>query len=212
MLEDFRFALRQLRRTPVFACVTILTLALGIGANTAVFSVMNAVVVQWLPVAHPEQLVFLHTTGQPSNSSQTGHDDTSLTLPIYEQLRTESRIFSDLIAFVPLDTNRTAIRHGSEPETAWADMGSGNFFSGLGVRMARGRALTMDDERRHTQDAGLSYGFWTRRFGRNPSIVGDTLFVKACPSRSSALQARSSPASSTTTQPTCGFPFRIVPS
>src|SRR5256712_625061 len=181
MLQDFRFALRQLRRTPVFACVTILTLALGIGANTAVFSVMNAVVLRWLPVAHPEQLVFLHTTGQPSNSSQTGHDDTSLTLPIYEQLRTESRIFTDLIAFVPLDTNRTVIRHGSEPETAWADMVSGNFFSGLGVRMARGRALTMDDERRHTQDAVLSYGFWTRRFGRNPSIVGDTLFVKGVP-------------------------------
>ncbi len=181
MMQDLRFALRQLRRTPVFAVVTILTLALGIGANTAVFSVMNAVMLRWLPVADPGRLVFLHTTGQPSKSSQTGFDDTSLTLPIYEQLRAETRIFSDLIAFVPLDTNRTAIRHGADPETAWADMVSGNFFSGLGVRMARGRALTMDDERQHTSTAVISYGFWTRRFGRNPSTVGDTLFVKGVP-------------------------------
>jgi predicted permease len=181
MLQDFRFALRQLHRTPVFAAVTIATLALGIGANTAVFSVMNAVVLRWLPVADPERLVFLHTTGQPSRSSQTGHDDTSLTLPIYEQLRSESSIFSDLIAFVPLDINRTAIRYGADPETARADMVTGNFFSGLGVRMARGRAFTADDERQHTQTAVLGYGFWTRRFARNPAIVGDTLFVKGVP-------------------------------
>ena len=181
MMQDLRFALRQLRRTPVFAVVTILTLALGIGANTAVFSVMNAVVLRWLPVHDPERLVFLHTTDQPSKSSQTGHDDTSLTQPIFEQLRTESRIFSDLVAFVPLDISRTAIRHGADPETAWADMVSGNFFSGLGVRMALGRALTFDDERQHTPTAVLGYGFWTRRFGRSPAIVGDTLFIKGVP-------------------------------
>src|SRR5436190_60963 len=149
MLQDFRFALRQLRRSPAFAFVAVVTFALGIGANTAVFSVMNAVVLRFLPVSHPEQLVFLHTSGQPSESSQTGHDDTSLCLPVYQQLR-ESGIFSDLIAFVPLDTNRTAVRYGIEPETAWADMVSGNFFSGLGVRMTRGRAFPDDDEARHT--------------------------------------------------------------
>jgi predicted permease len=181
MRQDLRLALRQLRRTPAFASATILTLALGIGANTAVFSVMNAVVVRLLPVAHAERLVFLHTTGQPSNSSQTGHDDTSLALPIYEQLRLEHGIFSDLMAFVPLDTNRTAIRYGNEPETAFADMVSGNFFSGLGVRMARGRAFTPDDEVGHSQTAVLSDGFWARRFGRNPSILGDTLFIKGVP-------------------------------
>src|SRR5260221_2485345 len=137
MVQDLRFALRQLRRTPVFAAVAILTLALGIGANTAVFSVMNAVVLRYLPAAHPEQLVFLHTTGQPSNSSQTGHDDTSLSQPVFEQLRSESSVFSELMAFVPLDTNRTAIRYDAEPETAWTDIVSGKFFSGLCVRFAR---------------------------------------------------------------------------
>jgi predicted permease len=181
MVQDLRFALRQLRRTPVFAAVAILTLALGIGANTAVFSVMNAVVLRYLPAAHPEQLVFLHTTGQPSNSSQTGHDDTSLAQPVFEQLRSESQVFSELMAFVPLDTSRTAIRYDAEPETAWTDMVSGNFFSGLGVRFARGRGFTRDDEVHHAQIAVLGYGFWTRRFGRNPSVLGGTLFIKGVP-------------------------------
>src|SRR5437764_14777294 len=119
MLQDFRFALRQLRRSPAFAFVAVVTFALGIGANTAVFTVMNAVVLRFLPVSHPEQLVFLHTSGQPTISSQTGYDDTSLSLPVYEQLRSDHAIFSDLIAFVPLGLNRTAVRYGPEPETAW---------------------------------------------------------------------------------------------
>ncbi len=181
MLHDLRFALRQLRRTPAFAAVAVLTFALGIGANSAVFSVMNAVVLRLLPVSHPEQLVVLHTSGQPANSSQTGYDDSSLTEAIYQQLRAETRIFSELVAFVPLSIDRTTVRYGSEPETVWANMVSGNFFSGLGVRMERGVGFTMDDEARHTQKAVLSYAYWTRRFSRNPSAVGETLFIKGVP-------------------------------
>ena len=181
MVQDLRFALRQLRRTPAFAAVAVVTFALGIGANTAVFSVMNAVVLRLLPVSHPEELVYLHTSGQPSRSSQTSFDDTSLSLPVYEQLRTEKAVFSELIGYVPLATDRTTVRYGNEPETVWADMVTGNFFSGLGVRMARGRGFTADDESQHTQDAVISYAYWTRRFARNPSAVGDTLFVKGLP-------------------------------
>jgi predicted permease len=181
MIQDLRFALRQLRRTPAFAAVAVLTLALGIGANTAVFSVTNAVVVRLLPVSNPEELVFLHTSGQPSNSSQTGHDDTSMPLPVYEQLRNERQIFSELMAFVPLGIDRTAVRYGSEPETVWADMVSGNFFSGLGVRMALGRGFTNEDEASHTQTAVIGHAYWTRRFARNPNVIGETLFVKGVP-------------------------------
>ena len=181
MLQDLRFALRQLGRAPVFAAVAVLTLALGIGANTAAFSVMNAVILRFLPVSHPEELVFLHTTGQPSRSSQTGFDDSSLSLPVYEQLRAERGTFAELIAFVPLSMNRTAIRHGAEPETAWADRVSGTFFTGLGVRMARGRGLTADDETQHAQVAVLSDAYWARRFARSSSTVGETLFIKGVP-------------------------------
>jgi hypothetical protein len=82
MLQDLRFALRQLRRTPGFALVTILTFGLGMGANAAVFSVMNAVVLRFLPVHDPDRLVFLHTSRQPDGASQTGFDDTSLSFQV----------------------------------------------------------------------------------------------------------------------------------
>jgi predicted permease len=180
MLQDIRFALRHLRRTPLFAIIVTVTLALGIGANTAAFSVMNAVVLRFLPAARPEELVFLHTTGQPVRASQTGFNDTSLSLPVYEQLR-DARIFSELIAFVPLSVNRTAVRYGTEPETVWADMVSGNFFSGLGVGMALGRGFTAADETEHAPVVVLSYAYWTRRFARNPAAIGDTLFIKSVP-------------------------------
>jgi predicted permease len=181
MLQDLRFALRQLRRTPGFAIVAVLTFGLGMGANAAVFSVMNAVVLRYLPVQDADRLVFLHTSRQPNGASQTGFGDTSLSLGVYEQLRAERRIFAELMAYVPLGTGQVPIRVGAEPETAWADMVSGNFFSGLGVAFERGRGFTHEDEAQHSQNAIISYSYWTRRFARDPSAVGSTLFVKGVP-------------------------------
>src|SRR5215813_1896900 len=102
LLKDFRYGYRQLRRTPGFAIVAVLTLALGIGANTAVFSVMNAVLLRYLPVPDPQRLVLLHYVNQPDNSSQTGFGDSSLSEPVFEALRKQTAVFSDLMAFVPL--------------------------------------------------------------------------------------------------------------
>ena len=181
MLQDLRFAIRQLRRTPIFAAITILTFALGIGANAAVFSVMNAVVLRFLPVEAPDRLVILHITKQPDQSSQTGYDNTSLSLGVYQQLRAEGGVFSDLMAYVPLGISQTAVRVGNEAENVWADMVTGNFFSGLGVRMHSGRGFTMAEETEHAQSAVIGYGFWTRRFARNPNAVGSTIFVKGVP-------------------------------
>jgi predicted permease len=181
MLQDLRFALRQLRHAPGFALIAVMTFAMGIGANAAVFSVMNAVVLRYLPVADPDRLVFLHTQGQPASASQTGFDDTSLSYPVVEALRAERAIFSELIGFVPLGTGQTAVRHGSDAETAWVDMVTGNFFTGLGVRLASGRGLTLDDERHQAAAAVISDGYWARRFGRGPSAIGQTLHVKGVP-------------------------------
>ena len=178
--HDVRYALRQLRRTPAFAAVAVLTLALGIGANTAVFSVMNAVLLRSLPVRDPQQLVYLHTSNFPGG--QTGYGDTSMRMQVYQALRQQKDVFSDLMAWVPLSTAQgIAIRYGAEPEEARGDMVSGNFFSGLGVAAARGRLFTIDDEQNHTPTAVLSYDYWTRRFGRDPSVVGHPLFVKGVP-------------------------------
>jgi predicted permease len=181
ILQDLKFALRQLRRTPGFAVVAVLTLALGIGANAAVFSVMNAVMLRYLPVPDPQQLVLLHYTDQPENSGQTGYDDTSLSEPVFASLRKQTDVFSDLVAFVPLGIPKIAVRIGDEAEEAAVDEVSGNFFSGLGVKLARGRGFDLSDEINHTQLAILSYGYWTSRFGRNPSTLGQTIFVKGVP-------------------------------
>ena len=181
MLQDLRFALRQLRRTPGFALVTILTFGLGMGANAAVFSVMNAVVLRFLPVHDPDRLVFLHTSRQPDGASQTGFDDTSLSFQVYQQLSAERAAFAELMAYVPLGTGQVAARYGNEPETVWADMVSGNFFSGLGVTMEQGRGFAIEDETQHAPHAVISYAYWTRRFARRPDAVGSTLFVKGVP-------------------------------
>jgi predicted permease len=181
LLHDLRYGLRMLAKSPGFTAVAVLTLVLGIGANTAIFSVMNAALVRRLPVHDPEQLVRLHTTSQPGNTSQTGYNDTSLTEPVFEQLRQQRNVFSEAVAFVPLSFRKVAVRFGDEPEEANADMVSGNFFSGLGVRLARGRGFTLEDETQHSQTAVLSYGYWTRRFARNPSVLGETLYIKGVP-------------------------------
>jgi predicted permease len=179
--QDLSYAWRQLKKSPGFALVAIVTLALGIGANTAIFSVMNAVMLRYLPVPNPQQLVYLEGAHRPSNTAQTGDGDFSFTEYTFEQLRTDHNVFSDLMAFLPLGLPTVPVRYGDEPEQARADMVSGNFFSGLGVEMERGRAFTLQDETRHAQVAVLSYAYWTRRFGRDPSILGSTLYVKGIP-------------------------------
>ena len=179
MLKDLRYALRQLGRTPGFSVVAVLTLALGIGANTAVFSVMNAVMLRFLPVRDPQQLVFVHTTG--AVGSQTGHGDSSFTEPMFEQFRKEKGAFSDVVAYVPLGIGKVPIRYGSEPEEAQADMVSGNFFTCLGARPARGRVFSSSDEAQHAPVAVVSYAWWTRRTGRDSSVIGQPLYVKDVP-------------------------------
>lgn len=183
LVQDLRYALRQLRNSPGFALTAILTLALGIGANTAIFSVMNAVLLRGLPVPDPQQLVYLHVpNGQPPGAGNTGNDETSFSEPVFEQLRQDHRAFSDLIAFVPLSiSGKAAVRFGDTPEEAEGDMVSGNFFSGLGVQPVRGRGFTPQDEKNHAPVAVLSYPYWTRRFARNPGVLGQTIYVKGVP-------------------------------
>jgi len=179
--QDLRYALRQLRKSPGFTISAVLTLALGIGANTGIFSVMNAVLLRYLPVRDPQQLVYLRPSGMPRNTMNTGDYTWSISENVYEQLRAERSVFADLVAFVPLSFDKVAVRYGAEPEEAIGDMVSGNFFDGLGVRLARGHAFTLDDETRHSPVVVLSYNYWTRRFARNPSVLGQTLFIKGLP-------------------------------
>ena len=181
-LQDCRYAFRLLRKNPGFTIVAVLTLALGIGGNTAVFSVMNSVLLRSLPLPHPEQLVYLVLpNGKPDGAMNTGDDSTSFSEPVFEQLRTDHAAFSDLMAYIPLAIGKTAVRIGQDPEEAEADEVSGNFFSGLGASFVRGRGFTFEDETAHAPVAVLSYSYWTVRFGRSPSAIGQTIYVKGVP-------------------------------
>jgi len=185
VLRDLRYALRQLCKVPTFTLVVVLMLGLGIGANTAVYSVMNALLQQLLPVSRPEGLSYVampKDQKQPPNADNTGSWNTSFSEPVFEALRQRSDVFEELIGYVPLSiTASVAVRHAALPEQAAGEEVSGNFFSGLGVRLERGRGLTLADERNHTPVVVLSYGYWTRSYARDPGVLGQILYVKGVP-------------------------------
>jgi len=176
LLRDVRFGLRSLRQSPGFAATAILTLALGIGANTAVFSVMNAVLLRSLPVNDPDRLVYLRTSNPPRGTGTIDSNET-FSYPVYDALRQQSRGLSPVMAYAPLSNSKVAVRYGAQPEEAEGDMVSGTFFSGLGVKLQRGRGFTEQDEANHASIAVISYNYWTRRFARNPGVLGQTLYV-----------------------------------
>ena len=159
LLRDVRFALRSMRQSPGFAITAILTLALGMGANTAVFSVMNAVLLRSLPVPDPQRVVYLHTSNPPSRTGTIDTQDT-FSYPVYDALRKQSSVI-DVIAYAQMSGDKVSVRVGEQPETAEAEMVSGNFFSVLGVRLARGRGFIAQDENDHTQTMVISYNYWT---------------------------------------------------
>jgi len=204
-LQNLRYALRQLRKSPGFTVVIVLMLALGIGANTAVFSVMNAILLQWLPVSHPEGLSYVRMAkpyGQPPNSDSSGDPSATFQMPVFQALRQRTDVFEQLVGYVPLAfTGSVAVRHGVLPEEATGDEVSGNFFSGVGVRIQSGRGFSMSDENDHAAVAVLSYDYWTRSFARDPNVLGQTLSVRGIPMTIVGVTARGfkgvEPASST---------------
>lgn len=185
LTQDLRYALRQLRKNPWFTATVVLALALGMGANTAVFSVMNAVLLRMLPVGDPHRLYFVHEGNgqwQPPSAGSTGSSDTSFSEPVFEALRQRRDIFDDLIAYAPLSiSGKAAVRYSAMPEEAEGDEVSGNFFSGLSVATVHGRGFTVADETSHASVVVISYDYWTRRFSRDPSILGQTLYIRNIP-------------------------------
>ncbi len=181
VFRDISLAVRHLRKSPGFLLVSVLTLGLGVGANTAVFSVVNALLLRSLPVRDPASVVYLNIPHQPDGANNTGNSSTSFSYPAFNYLR-QQKAFSDVVAYVPMNfTGKIAVRAGAQPEEAQGDMVSGNFFSGLGVPMVLGRGFSAADERDHASVVVISHAFWTRRFDRSPSVIGSTLFLKGVP-------------------------------
>jgi predicted permease len=178
IINDLRYALRGLRRSPLFATVAILSLALGIGANTAIFTLIDQVVLRKLPVKSPEQLVMLYQSG-PHNGSNMGTRMHSY--PMYQDFQQRAEPFSEVLCrrLVP-----ASVSVDNQTERLTAEMVSGNFFSMLGVSAAAGRVFNSkeDDQNYNAHPVVvLSYGYWQSRFARNPAVVGKKILVNDYP-------------------------------
>jgi len=175
LLQDVRYGIRMLLKSPVFTAVAVLMLALGIGANTAIFSLTDQVLLRQLPVRKPEQLVILRSPGEkPGHTSSDSDDATSFSYPLYKQLRDQNPAFSGLLARYAVPVN---IAGQGSTERARGELVSGNYFEVLGVVPALGRVFSSQDETAPGANpvAVLSYGYWARHFGRDPGILNKQL-------------------------------------
>jgi putative ABC transport system permease protein len=175
LLQDLRYAARSLSRTPGFALVAVLTLALGIGASTAIFTVVNAVLLRPLPFDHPERLVMLWErppSGDPRNVASPAN---------FTAWKAQARSVTDLAATYQMKMNLTG---GGEPEELRAGVATDNFFRTLGVNAALGRVFTPGEAAGTGGDVVvLSHGLWTRRFGADRSVIGRTILLNDQPLR-----------------------------
>ncbi len=174
--KDTRYAARGLLRNPGFAAAAILSLALGIGANTAVFSVFHAVMMRSLPVSHPEQLVMLYRSGGWGYHGIASY-------PLYQEMRTHSELFSGVMAISGAATVRFGTAGEGRTEFVKRAFVSGDAFEVLGVKAAMGRLFTAGDDRvPHAHPvAVLNYDFWRNRLAADPQVLGRTLSVDEMP-------------------------------
>lgn len=175
---DLRFSLRAIRRSPLFASVAILSLALGIGANTAIFSLMDQLMLRKLPIKNPDQLVMLYQRGA-HNGNNMG--DRMHSYPIYQDFQQKATPFSEVLC---RRLGAASVSVDNQTERINLEMVSGNFFSMLGVKAAAGRVFNSKDDDRvflgHPV-AVLSYDYWDTRFARDPNVVGKKILVNNYP-------------------------------
>lgn len=184
--QDLRFGLRTLRNSPGFTAIAIFTLALGIGANVGIFSVMQQVLLQRLPVAHPEQLALVYSPGPKSGhvSSDETDGSESFSYPMYKDLRaqltTPAGVLSGLVAKADFPVSLTS---RGQTERAHSELVSGNYFEVLGVQPAIGRTLQPSDA---ASDDGapvvvLGYSYWQKRFGGDPHLLNESVLINNSP-------------------------------
>src|SRR5262245_35669091 len=175
--RDLRYGLQMLRRDPGFTAAAVFSLALGIGANTAIFSLMDAVLLKMLPVKNPEQLFLLERRGVQRNDNEGN----GLSYAFIEQLRAHRAVLAGVCAFDV--SNRISVAADGQVEVAHPQVVSGSFFATLGVNAVFGRVLTDDDDKIPGGHPVLviSYNYWQRRFARDPAIVGKSVTVNGHP-------------------------------
>src|SRR5919108_810996 len=180
-VQDIRYGLRTLRKSPGFTSVAVLTLALGIGANTAIFSLMNAVLLRSLPVRNPAQLVLFGAGKWVGIQDEVPNRSWQLfSFPFYRQVQKDSGVFSDVTAISSMSSGpHGTIGESAETEGISAQLVSGAYFSTLGVSPILGRTFTEEDDRipGGSPVAVASYAWWKRRFGGDVSIVGQKMTI-----------------------------------
>src|SRR5690349_13341076 len=178
LARDVRYSLRAIKRTPLFAAVAILSLALGIGANTAIFTLMDQLMLRKLPVRDPDQLVVLHQEGS-HNGSNMGRWMHSY--PIYQDFQQKAAPFSEVLC---RRLTSASISFENQTERVSLEMVSGNYFTMLGVKPALGRLFTSEQDDREVRghpEVTLSYSYWVNRFDRDPNVVGRKILVNNYP-------------------------------
>ena len=177
LAQDLRYASRMLVKSPGFAAVTELTLALGIGANTGLFSLVNSVLLGNLPVRNPQELVVIRYTD--SRSQETEED---FSYPMYQAIREKNTVFANVLTRSDVDFNAS---YGGQSERAVGEMVSGSYFEMLGVQPFLGRLIGPEDDRTPGAHpvAVLSFGYWQRRFASDPSVVGRDVILNNNPIR-----------------------------
>src|SRR5438445_3483883 len=187
--QDLRYGVRMLAKNPGFTTVAVLTLALGIGGNTAIFSLLDQVLLRSLPVAEPDRLVILHEGEWRSGWSTSDNSEMVYSYPHYKDVRDQIPFFEGVIARagVPL-----SVAAAGTSERGQGEIVSGNYFAVLGVRPALGRLLDAGDDRLPGASplAVLSYGYWSRRFGANPQVVGQRIVLNNYPFTVVGIAAR----------------------
>ena len=181
LVHHLRYTLRSFRKNPGFAVIAVLSLALGIGANTAIFSLLDRVLLRSLPVRNPEQLVLLTANGPRRGSVNTQYDDTyTFSYPMYRDFRDPAPGLNGVIAWFPIAASFSL---KGTTERVNANLVSGNFFEVLGVGTALGRPITPDDARASgsTPVAVLSYSFWQQRFGGNADVLNQQIDLNGQP-------------------------------
>jgi predicted permease len=181
MLQNIRYALRQLRKSPAFTLTVIVTLALGIGANAAVFTLFDQALLRMLPVEKPKELVRFEWNGAFSGSMSSFGGDTEnhhnyFSYPMYKDLRDHNQVFSDILAS---DKTNVGVSWHNQAENQDAEVVTGNYFQMLGLKPAAGRLLAPQDDTAKNANPVLvlSYNYWKARFGASPGVVGQTVLI-----------------------------------
>jgi predicted permease len=190
MLQDIRYAARVLWQTKAWTAMVVLSLALGIGANTALFTAVNGLVLRKLPVSDPDSLVRFRNVGQNdmvTSSSDYGtvtREDgqptrTTFSYAIFRELRAANQTLTDMFAGAPMNGVNVVVDGRAEIATAY--IASGNYFDVLGVKAILGRTISMNDDEDAVPVVVISHGFWVRRFGRDPAVLGKVIQANNAP-------------------------------